>query len=225
MMLSWQFDEPGPNLFPNINPVGSYHVLPFTNFNYAVSQHLRESTLGRCWRVPQRQGALAGTVGGLVPESNPNIAVASLQNDLVNSTEIVVQPYGTISTSPREHEYFHLVSGYFGCFQNQANPQLPGLALSCNVQITGNDYDGKQVGPDAITLNPSDSASPMTSIMQSFMLSFGHRELRTIAFSIVTSALLTAETNFGLDILKFCVPLIDRDISGHIQDDLRQPTL
>jgi hypothetical protein len=142
---------------------------------------------------------LLGTVGGIIPESSPNVAAATILNDLVQLGQLTLQPFGNITASPSA--YFDIYSGRLACTLLQGNPQVPSVPLGCTVTVTGIDKDSNSVPAHTISFSPTNI---LANSMVFFQLPDSFRNLISVTFGVATSALLPATTVLYLDSVNVC---------------------
>ncbi|KIW73561.1 hypothetical protein PV04_01666 [Phialophora macrospora] len=142
---------------------------------------------------------LLGTLGGIIPQSSPNLASATILNDLLQLGPLTLQPFGNITASPSK--YFDIYSGWLACTLMQGSSQVPGLPLGCTVTVSGIDKDSNTVPAYTTSFSPTNVlANPMAF----FQLPDSFRNLISVTFGVATSGLLPATTALFLDNVSMC---------------------
>ena len=141
---------------------------------------------------------MTGTLGGIAPAFDPNIAAATIRNDLL-AGGITIQPFGNITASPSQA--FDLFDARLACTTFNTNPQIPGVPLACTVTVTAVDKDNNPIPEATFSFSPTNLLSnPMVNIQ----LPNTFRHLKSVTFGVATSSLLPATTVLFLDNVRHC---------------------
>jgi len=173
-----KYDDLTSNVLLPTTSVGNYHGLKYGAF--VVTE------------------PIIGT-SGIVPDSSPNIASATMQQDELQLGSLSLNPFGTIAAASGT-KAFDLKSFYFGCVLDDKNTALT-VSTGCTIAVTGYYTNGQQA-PEATFAFASNSLTEATLVLATLPATY--TLLQNVTIGIANGAVSTAQTVLDIDNLVHC---------------------
>lgn len=135
---------------------------------------------------------MAGALG-FIPASQPNVAAASVNQDLVDFGVVTLNAFGTISTATTATEYFELVEFFYACAVLDNGIPVP---TGCIVEVFGYDVFGNQVGSASYAYAPTNQ---VLTIMNRAILPLYYIGLQNVTIAVAQGNIATATTVLYVD--------------------------